>query len=134
MDERAAASRVRANAKRRLTVLLNVTEALFAEGNESRVERNELAALKETFIHACDRYAETFAEDELTEQVCEQLAIYSSEQLQFYVRIMSKFNTSNVLKQEGAPGANDNLQKIITLMSLPKVELKPFGGGFSRLL
>ena len=128
MDERAAASRVRANAKRRLTVLLNVAEALFAEGNESRVERNELAALKETFIHACDRYAETFAEDELTEQVCEQLAIYSSEQLQFYVRIMSKFNTSNVLKQEGAPGANDNLQKIITLMSLPKVELKPFGG------
>ena len=116
-------------------MLLNVAEALFAEGNESRVERNELAALKETFIHAaCDRYAETFADDELTEQVCEQLAIYSSEQLHFYVRIMSKFNTSNVVKQEGAPGANDNLQKLITLMSLPKVELKPFGVRFSRLL
>ena len=69
MDERAVASRFRANAKCRLTVLLNVAEALIAECDGSRVERNELVTLKDTFIHACDHYVETFAEDELTEQV-----------------------------------------------------------------
>ena len=38
------------------------------------------------------------------------------------------FNTPNVAKQDVAPGANDNLHKILTLMSLPKIELEPFGG------
>ena len=112
-----------------MTVLLNVTEALFAAGDANRIERNELVALKDAFIHACDRYVETFAEDELTEEVNEQLSNYSSEQLQFYIRIVSLFNTPNVTrpKQDVAPGA-DNFQRIITLMSLPKIELKPFGG------
>ena len=127
MDQRAAAGRFRATAKRRLTVLLNVTETLFAGGDANRIERNELVALKDAFIHACDRYVDTFAEDELTEEVNEQLSIYSSEQLQFYIRIVSLFNTPNVTKQDVAPGA-DNFQRIITLMSLPKIELKPFGG------
>ena len=129
MDQRAAAGRFRATAKRRLTVLLNVTEALFAAGDANRIERNELVALTDAFIHACDRYVETFAEDELTEEVNEQLSNYSSEQLQFYIRIVSLFNTPNVTrpKQDVAPGA-DNFQRIITLMSLPKIELKPFGG------
>ena len=85
MDQRAAAGRFRATAKRRLTVLLNVTEALFAAGDANRIERNELVALKDAFIHACDRYVDTFAEDELTEEVNEQLSIYSSEQLKFYI-------------------------------------------------
>ena len=88
MDQRAAAGRFRATAKRRLTVLLNVTEALFAAGDANRIERNELVALKDAFIHACDRYVETFTEDELTEEVNEQLSNYSSEQLQFYIRIV----------------------------------------------
>ena len=129
MDQRAAAGRFRATAKRRLTVLLNVTEALFAADDASHIERNELLALKDAFIHACDRYVETFAEDELTEEVNEQLSNYSSEQLQFYIRIVSLFNTPNVTrpKQDVAPAA-DNFQRIITLMSLPKIELKPFGG------
>ena len=47
---------------------------------------------------------ETFAEDELTEEVNEQLSIYSSEQLQFYIRIVSLFDTPNVTKQDVAPG------------------------------
>ena len=129
MDQHAAAGRFRATAKRRLTVLLNVTEALFAAGDANRIERNDLVALKDAFIHACDRYVETFAEDELTEEVNEQLSNYSSEQLQFYIRIASLFNTPNVTrpKQDVAPRA-DNFQRIITLMSLPKIELKPFGG------
>ena len=129
MDQRAAAGRFRATAKRRLTVLLNITEALYAAGDANRIERNELVALKDAFIHACDRYVETFAEDELTEEVNGQLSIYSSEQLQVYLRIVSLFNTPNVTrrKQDVAPGA-DNFQRIITLMSLPKIELKPFGG------
>ena len=129
MDQRAAAGRFRATAKRRLTVLLNITEALYAAGDASHIERNELLALKDAFIHACDQYVETFAEDELTEEVNEQLSNYSSEQLQFYIRIVSLFNTPNVTrpKQDVAPGA-DNFQGIITLMSLPKIELKPFGG------
>ena len=129
MDQRAAAGRFRATAKRRLTVLLNITEALYAAGDANRIERNELVALKEAFIYACDRYVETFAEDELTEEVNGQLSIYSSEQLQFYLRIVSLCNTPNVTrrKQDVAPGA-DNFQRIITLMSLPKIELKPFVG------
>ena len=116
MDERAAAGRFRTNAKRRLTVLLNVAESLIAESNGSRVERNEVIALKEAFVHACDRYAETCTEDELTEQVCEQLAIYSSEQLQFYIRVVSLCNTPNVNMQDVAPGQtipeNNNIDVI----------------------
>ena len=129
MDQRAAAGRFRATAKRRLTVLLNITEALYAAGDANRIERNELVALKDAFIHSCDRYVETVAEDELTEEVNGQLSIYSSEQLQCYLRIVSLCNTPNVTrrKQDVAPGA-DNFQRIITLMSLPKIELKPFGG------
>ena len=115
MDERAAASRVRANAKRRLTVELNVTEALIVDGQAERVRKEQLTELKETFIDTCNRYAETFTEDELTE-VCDRLAAYSSEQLQFYVRVMSTFSTPNVVKQDVAPEANNNLQKLLTLM------------------
>ena len=48
MDDCAASSRFRYNAKCRLTSLLNVAEVLFAAGNGSRVDRNELVALKET--------------------------------------------------------------------------------------
>ena len=128
MDERAAASRVRANAKRRLTVELSVTEALIVDGQTERVRKEQLAELKETFIDTCNRYAETFTEDELTEEVCDRLAAYSSEQLQFYVRVMSKFSTPNVVKQDVALEANNNLQKLLTLMSLPKIQLEPFGG------
>ena len=128
MDERAAASRVRANAKRHLTVELNVTEALIVDGQTERVRKEQLAELKETFIDTCNRYAETFTEDELTEEVCDRLAAYSSEQLQFYVRVMSKFSTPNVVKQDVALEANNNLQKLLTLMSLPKIQLEPFGG------
>ena len=52
MDERAAADRFRAIAKRRLTVLLNVTEALCAAGDGSRIKRNKCVTLKDAFIHA----------------------------------------------------------------------------------
>ena len=107
MDERVAASRFRNNAKCRLTSLLNVAEALFAAGNGSHVDKNELVALKETFIHACDRYVDTHAEDELTEEVNAQLSIYVSEQLQFFIRIIRLFNTPNVTKNDIGPGAND---------------------------
>ena len=82
MDQRAAAGRFRATAKRPLTVLLNITETLYADGDASHIERNELLTLKDAFIHACDRYVDTYAEDELTEEVNEQLSIYVSEQLQ----------------------------------------------------
>ena len=127
MDERAAASRLRANAKRRLTVELNVTEALIVDGQTERVQKEQIAGLKEAFIDTCNRYAETFTEDELTEEVCDRLAAYSSEQLQFYVRVMSTFSTPNV-KQDVAPEESNNLQKLLTLMSLPKIQLEPFGG------
>ena len=117
MDERAAASRFRNNAKCRLTSLLNVAEALFAAGNGSHVDKNELVALKETFIHACDRYVDTYAEDELTEEVNEQLSIYVSEQLQFFIRIIRLFNTPNVTKKDVGPGENDNFHRVITLQT-----------------
>ena len=117
MDERAAASRFRNNAKCRLTSLQNVAEGLFAAGNGSHVDKNELVALKETFIHACDRYVDTYAEDELTEEVNEQLSIYVSEQLQFFIRIIRLFNTPNVSKMDVGPGANDNLHRVITLQT-----------------
>ena len=117
MDEHAVASRFRNNAKCRLTSLLNVAEALFAAGNGSHVDKNELVALKETFIHACDRYVDTHAEDELTEEVNEQLSIYVSEQLQFFIRIIRLFNTSNVTKRDVGSGANDNFHRVITLQT-----------------
>ena len=103
--------------KGRLTSLLNVAEGLFAAGNGSHVDKNELVALKETFIHACDRYVDTYAEDELTEEVNEQLSIYVSEQLQFFIRIIRLFNTSNVTKMDVGPGANDNFHRVITLQT-----------------
>ena len=67
MDERDAASRLRGNAKRHLAVQLNVAQAFFVDGNMGRVQMNQLADLKETFIDACNRYTETFAGDDLTE-------------------------------------------------------------------
>ena len=127
MDERAAASRLRANAKRLLTVELNVTEALIDDGQTERVQKEQLAELKEAFIDTCNRYAETVTEDELTEKVCDRLAAYSSEQLQLYVRVMSTFSTPNV-KQDVAPEASNNFQKLLTLISLPNIQLEPFGG------
>ena len=117
MDERVAASRFRNNAKCRLTSLLNVAEALFTAGNGSHVDKNELVAFKDTFIHACDRYVDTHAEDELTEEVNEQLSIYVSEQLQFFIRIIRLFNTPNVTKNDVGPGANDNFHRVITLQT-----------------
>ena len=117
MDQRAAAGRFRATAKRRLTVLLNITETLYADGDASHIERNELLALKDAFIHACDRYVDTYAEDELTEEVNEQLSIYVSEQLQFFIRIIRLFTTPNVTKKDVGPGANDNFHRVITLQS-----------------
>ena len=100
-----------------MTSLLNVAEALFAAGNGSHVDKNELVALKDTFIHACDRYVDTHAEDELTEEVNEQLSIYVCEQLQFFIRIIRLFNTPNVTKKDDGSGANDTFQRIITLQS-----------------
>ena len=117
MDQRAAAGRFRATAKRRLTVLLNITETLYADGDASHIERNELLALKDAFIHACDRYVDTYAEDELTEEVNEQLSIYVSEQLQFFIRIIRLFNTPNVTKKDVGPGANDNFHRVIILQT-----------------
>ena len=117
MDERVAASRFRNNAKCRLTSLLNVAEGLFAAGNRSHVEKKDLVALKEIFIHACDRYVDTYADDELTEEVNEQLSIYVSEQLQFFIRIIRLFNTPNVTKMDVGPGKNDNLHRVITLQT-----------------
>ena len=117
MDERVAASRFRNNAKCRLTSLLDVAEALFAAGNGSHVDKNELVALKETFIHACDRYVDTHAEDELSDEVNEQLSIYVSEHLQFFIRIIRLFNTPNVTKNDICPGANDNFHRVITLQT-----------------
>ena len=63
-----------------MTVELNVADALFADGKVDRVQMNQLADLKEAFIDARNRYAENFAEDELTEEICDQLAVYSSAQ------------------------------------------------------
>ena len=60
---------------------------------------------------------DTYAEDELTEEVNEQLSIYVSEQLQFFIRIIRLFNTPNVTKMDVDPGANDNLHRVITLQT-----------------
>ena len=60
---------------------------------------------------------DTHAEDELTEEVNEQLSIYVSEQLQFFIRIIRLFNTPNVTKKDVGPGANDNLHRVITLQT-----------------